>query len=215
MTSDSNRRWRALALTAALAAGLAAPLTAGAQAGTSAAEPIVPRPDECTVRPRPLPLLPPGTPGAAAATPAPLASPAPVAMPAGAPADAQTTAAVETTVREAVACRNAGDFRRAYALFTDDMLKRMFGSAETIDPEIAAAIAAGPQHLIRADRLRIVSIGDVRLAADGRASAVVETQSRDGDFRDLLWFMKGPNGWLIDDAVPVSGSAGSAATPVA
>ncbi|HEU5434250.1 MAG TPA: hypothetical protein VFU81_21440 [Thermomicrobiales bacterium] len=216
MKRKSCRTWRAAVAAATLAASLALPLAlAAAQTGTPTAGPVAPRPEACAVKPRPLPLLPPGTPGAAAATPAPiapLASPTPVTAPAGEPADAPTTAAVAATVREAVACRNAGDFRRAYALFTDAMLTRMFGSDETISPEIVAAIAEGPQHLPRADRLRIVSIGAVTLDADGRASAVVETQSHDGDFRDLLFFVKGPNGWLIDEAEQIEGAA---ATPVA
>jgi hypothetical protein len=211
MEWTSRRTWGAAALAAALTAGLAAPLTA-APAGTPAAGPVAPRPDECVVQPRRLPLLPPGTPGAVMATPAPLASPTPVALPQGQPADAETTAAVESTVRQAVACRNAGDYRRAYALFTDAMLTRMFGSDETISPEIVAAIAEGPLRVPRGERLTIVSIGPVQIDADGRASAVVETKSRDGDFRDLLVFTKGPNGWLIDDAEPLRAPA---ATPVA
>ncbi|HEU0116919.1 MAG TPA: hypothetical protein VFQ80_19650 [Thermomicrobiales bacterium] len=215
MQRESWRTWQATALALSLAAGLALLLSAAAPTGTPAAGPSAPPPNECTVAHRALPLLPPGAPGAPAATPAPIAppaSPTSFALPRGEPADAPTIAAVEATVREAVACRNAGDFRRAYALFTDAMLERMFGSDETISPEIAAAIAEAPQHLPRAERLRIVSIGEVTLDADGRASAVVETQSPDGDFRDLLFFVKGPNGWLIDEAEKIEGVA---ATPVA
>ncbi len=209
MRTESQRTWRVAVMAAIMAAAVVPAAFAAAQTGTPAPGPAVPKPEECTVQPRSLPLLPPGTPGA---TPAPIASPAPIVIPTGQPADAATTAAIASTVREAVACRNAGDFRRAYALFTDAMLARMFGSDVTVGPEIVAAIAEGPQRVPRGERLSIVSIGEATIDADGRASAVVETKSRDGEFRDLLFFTKGPEGWLIDEAEPLGAPA---ATPVA
>ena len=50
-------------------------------------------------------------------------------------------AAIAATVREAIACRNAGDFLRVYTLFTQDMLVALFGGPATVDPEVRSAVA--------------------------------------------------------------------------
>lgn len=194
----------ALALSVATALPAAAQATPGATPPVSF--PVVPHPEECRVALRQLPL----PAGAPAATPIPIASPTPVAAPTGEPADPATVAGVTATIREAVACRNAGDFRRAYSLFTDAMLVRLFGSAETVDPEILLALSERNRRLPRDQRLSLDAVADVRVGPDGRVSAVVETSSRDGVFRDLLFLVERDGRWLIDEAIALPAAA---ATP--
>ena len=172
-----------------------------AQATPVAAEPDVPQADECRVEPRTGFTVPREVPPAAA-TPVP----APVATPgATAAVDAATAAAVAATVREALACRNAGELPRAYALFTDELVLDLLGSAETVPPEIVAALGEPGRRAPRASRLELVAVGPPTLLADGRVLARVETRSADVVFVDDLVFREVAGRWLIDDAFAVVG----------
>ena len=155
----------------------------------------------------PLPLFPAGVGQRAAATPAPIVTePAePFAPPAGEAADAETAAAITATVREAIACRNAGDFLRVYTLFTQDMLVALFGGPATVDPEVRAAVEERPRPIPEARRLALVAVSDVVLLPDGRAGALVETESARRAFRDYLYlhFDAVSGRWRIDAAVPL------------
>ena len=87
----------------------------------------------CQVAPRPAGFFDQiaATPGATKATPVgtPAGSASPVALPQGQPADQATVAAVSEVERQLVACLNAGDYARAYALYTDDYLRRNLTAA--------------------------------------------------------------------------------------
>src|SRR5690349_1689693 len=102
----------------------------------------VPVPDECTVEARALPLFPEGVGQREQATPLP--SPATPAaafvVPDGDPVTPEIEAGVLSTVRESIACRNANQMLRAYALFTEPMMVSLFGGPATVDPEIRALI---------------------------------------------------------------------------
>lgn len=184
---------------------------AAAVAGTPPAGAFVPGPDEavpppeaCQVAPRPLPLV-----AEAAGTPSvssdPVATAAPFAPPVGEPADEATGAGVVATIQESIACRNAGDFRRAYALFSDAMLVRLFGRPDTIDPEIVAALEVGPDAVRRGQQLGLGSVSEVRVLADGRVGAEVTTRhARDGaeaGYRDYPILVRAGDRWLIDEAI--------------
>lgn len=174
------------------------------QATPGAGSAIVPRPDACRVAPRSLPLLADDT-GAPAATPLPLVEPTPFAPLAGEPADAATSRAITAVVREAVACRNAGDYARAYALMSDGMLVRLFGGPATLDPIVAAALEAPPERLSRPDRLALVAVADLRLLPDGRTAARVVTRNAEQTFTDELVFVRAQERWLIDQTIPIDG----------
>ena len=174
----------------------------------------VPRPAACRVEPRPLPLFSRATPGAEpAATPVPLVTPTPFAMPAGQPADEATVAAVTATIRESLACRNAGDYARAYALVTDRFLRALLGGPDTIPPEIAAALAESPRRAPRAQRIALAAVSDVRVLADGRVGAMVETRNAEESFTDYLILVRTADRWLIDESVEVSTSDRATPTP--
>jgi hypothetical protein len=167
------------------------------------ATPEVPKPEECRVAPHSLPLLGEPAPSAPVATPGPFPTAAPFVLPAGKEADAATVDAVTATVREAIACRNAGDFARAYALMTDHMLRQLFGGPTTIDPEITSALATAPRRVSKERRLALVAISEVRVLADGRVGAVVETGSGETAYRDYIFFAAAGDRWLIDETVPL------------
>jgi hypothetical protein len=175
-----------------------------AQATPTAMTGDVPAPEACQVAPRAFPLFPAGVGQRAAATPAPvvLTPQPPFSPPAGSPADAETVAVVTATVREAVACRNAGDLLRASALFTEKMLVSLYGGPATIDPEFRDSVVNGPRILPPERRLAIVSIDSVTLLPDGRVGAIVETRTGRRDFRDYLVFAQdsATGHWLIDEA---------------
>lgn len=208
-TGAVRRRAKNLAVAGmgALVLGLAPPLLAPpAVARQDAARPNLPAPEECLVEPRPLPLAlaGPATPAASPVAPVPVASPSGTPLP---PADAETVAALEATVREALACRNGGDFRRAYALMTDAMLVDLLGTGNaTVPPEIADLLLARPRRLPRPLRLELVAVTDVARLPDGRVRARVETRNLRYAWVDDLTFALDPatGRWLIDAAAAVS-----------
>jgi len=187
---------------AAVPCGGAAVPGALAQATPVSTEPDVPQPDECRVEPRRRFVVPREVPpaesvvapGGQAGTPT-----ATIAV------DDAVAEAVAATVRETLACRNAGDLARAYALFTDELVLDLLGSAETVPPEIAAALGEPPRRVPRAARLELVAIGPATALPDGRVMARVETRSADAVFVDDLVFREVEGRWLVDDAFPVVG----------
>jgi ketosteroid isomerase-like protein len=209
------RSVRRLAITAAAAftAGLVPFAVPGvlAQSATPVPLPITPDPGECTVAvPDPATLL------AAIASPragTPAAFPAVVAedrLPAGDPADPETVAAVTATVREYLACLNAGEFLRIYALVSGDYLRTQVVPNEPTAEGLAAfrrglatAVAASPQPLPEAARTSLVEIGNVRMLEDGRVGAVVVTEDAETGSRQDRAFVVFTNegGRLLIDAV--------------
>lgn len=190
----------ALALATAFAAP--APGARAAQPATPVAEQDAPRPDGCVVEPIRLPIALPSAPGTPTAR-----LPDPAALPAGEPADPDTAAGITATVREAIACRNAGDLRRAYALMTPALLAGLLGTPETAPPEIVTALLEPTRRVPRDERVTLLAISDVALLPDGRVRARVETEAAGFRFADSLLFVRVSDGdrnrWLIDDALPL------------
>ena len=116
-------------------------------------------------------------------------------------------------MREAIACRNAGDFGRAYALVTDRFLAQLFGGPDTVPPEVAVALEGGPDRVPRANRLALVAVARVVAIGDGRVGAVVETSNADEVFRDYLVFVQAGDRWLIDEQVALPDPHGATPTP--
>jgi hypothetical protein len=193
-----------MALAIVLSTGIGITQTA-AQATPPADTPLdVPAPDECQIEPWQGPLFPESSGRIPPATPAPLqTAPAPpFTPPEGEPADAETIAAVSATAREAIACRNANDLPRAYALFTQEMVTALFGGPATIDPEIMAALVEEQRPVPRRQRLAITDVTEVTLLPDGRVGAIIATSAPRREFRDYLIFEQDPatGQWLIDEA---------------
>lgn len=192
------RAARLIAQGALVAVVLCVGMTRDLPAQEATPEIVVPRPDECTVEPRTPPLF-----GGIPATPVattPVAQATPTALPEGEPADQVVIDGVTRTVRESVACRNAGDFARAYALLSDDMLRHLFGQETLIPPEVQALLA-DRQRVSKSARLAIVSLSDFTIYPDGRASAVVVTENTAHVFRDQLLLVNTDDRWLIDAVI--------------
>ena len=84
--------------------------------------PQVPDPAECDVGTWEPPLLPEPT-----GEPVDGTTPTPFALPDGERVDRSVSAAITDTVRVSIACRNAGDFLRAYALVSNRYLATIVG----------------------------------------------------------------------------------------
>ncbi len=190
-----------------LAAGLG-PVVA--QDATPVALPVTPDPSECMVAPRSLAAL-----AAVFATPvAAPASPPAVAVPSGEPADDATVAGVLDTGRQLLACFNAGDYPRAFALYTDDALRQQAGG-EPLTEELAAFFAATPVPAPQDARATLLAIEDVRILADGRVGAFVtqDNPALPPDGPETGYFVLAERGgrYLVDEIVPGAAPSG---TPV-
>ena len=90
----------------------------------------------------------------------------------GEDADEATVQAVNQTYREVVACLNAGEFLRVYALYTDDYLRRTLADSGIDLEQIQATPAPDRQ-----ETTALVGVSDVRQLAGGQVTARVETTS--------------------------------------
>ena len=138
--------------------------------------------------------------------------PSPGTTDVGVPADADTRAAVTQTVREWVACGNAFDILRLFALSTDAKLQRDFvelraeATEESLGwlgvflngPRIATPFPSDP-----AAWSAVLDIRDVVVLPGGRVSAVVVTARPDFTEPDRTFiFVRVGARWLIDDIQP-------------
>jgi hypothetical protein len=138
---------------------------------------------------------------------------------AGRPAEAVVVERVTRTAQEVVACRNAGDLLRHYALWTDDGLHQTI--AESDDPaDFAETLIRSvqnypPSPLARDVLWRFVGVSDVRLLPDGRVGAVVEVETPDGRFSFFAIFARVGDRYLFDSEWYAVDEAGALATPAA
>jgi hypothetical protein len=171
---------------------LASPVAA--QEGTPATElPVTPDPAECMAAPRPTAEF-----AALVGTPVPAPRES-FERPRGDAADAETAAAVTATVRELVACLNAGDWRRAAALYTDAGFAVAFVGTSEQD---LAVLEASPQPVEEMGRVVLIAVREIERLPDGRVGAVVVTGAEGTpDMYTFLFFTEGDDRWLVDDVV--------------
>lgn len=198
MNGMRARTWMAATI-GALALGSAIVLST---LGEATPEPAgdAPRPDDCLVEPRKF--------GHAGAMATPIAAPsgvlpAPDSVPPGESASDEQAAAVEATVTESIACRNAGDLRRAYALMSDRMIEGLLGGESGPAPELLAMLENRSQRVSRGERLELVSVSGVQALPDGRLRADVTTRNAETTFEDILILTESDGRWLIDEAIAV------------
>ena len=172
----------------------------------------VPAPEECLVTPRSTQAL-----VALFATPAAspvgtaAAGPGPLEAPAGTPAPVETVVQAAAVYRESVACLNAGAFARAFALYSDDYVRRLLAgaSAQTgIGLDLIAVALATPYPPAPMDWTGIRAVGGADHLADGRLRLFVVTRrvagaatpaAGTGDTPHLVVFVAHDGRWLIDD----------------
>ncbi|MEZ4500066.1 MAG: hypothetical protein R2839_08265 [Thermomicrobiales bacterium] len=96
-----------------------------------------------------------------------------------------------------IACQNAGEPLRAYALYTDVYLREVLIG---LDGAILTRMAT-PHALDPGDWTTIVAIEDLRQLADGRVYATVTLDPSLIPVRKMFGFIlvRQDNRWLIDD----------------
>jgi hypothetical protein len=178
-------------------AGTAILVTRGVAAQDATPTPDVPPPELCRATPRTFDEL-----NAVLATPVAIPAADPTPIPEGRPTDPETIAGISATLRELVACFNADDVLRAYGLYTDRYLRRIFS---TQDPLTQAAYDAfAPPHPVDPDeRSAILAIADERLFDDGSAGAYVTIRYAVIPVPKTFFFtfVRVGDRWLIDGAL--------------
>ncbi len=179
--------------------------------------PITPDPAECTIAPRSVEdLIQLGAlPGSPLATEIDIASSEPATPPAGVPAGAETTTAVIAVVRHYIACLNAFDTTRTFALFTDRYL------AETLydfGPLPGLMLSPGQTAIVLPEEAwRSFAVASVSALSDGRAAAVVNVLNpttsgglTPGQIAQANYIFAQDGGeWRIDDTVVDDASRGN------
>lgn len=192
-----------VALLVALALGSAC----GAQEASStpdATPAVTTDPSGCSVEPRPLTFL-----RTIAEASRPDETPVPVEMiPDGIAPDDDTRAEVTATVTMLIACVNAGDLLRAFALYEDAYLARLVDPERALTVEIANELAvsfATPEPVPSEDQTTLVGLPVLRQTADGRVAVVTETNGGVEDEDDetelnlLILARAGDGRWQIVD----------------
>lgn len=133
--------------------------------------------------------------------------------PDGEEADQATVEAISATIRRSIACANANDPMRAFALFTPRYLHERFsGEGQDDLGHLIAALSRDPAVATSEDQLALVSVADARVLPDTRVAAVVTTGNTDILFVDEVILVWQDDRWLIDQVV--LGSATGIGTPV-
>lgn len=226
---------------AAFAAFAAVPAAGGAQEATPLASPVAADPADCRIEPRPAAFYveavrealassaPAATfpPEGGTITPTPIA----VSEEGSQPTDAATAEAVAATVREYVACANAGDLPRIFALYTEQAARtnvafllanqvavaRMEGApaavleAELIEAYSGLATATPGTPVPEANRVAGVEVVDVRRLADGRV--VAEVVAAGVEERSRLVLAEDGGRFLIVGTLASPGTATPVVTP--
>lgn len=137
-----------------------------------------------------------GTPETTAdATPEVAGSPEAFTPPQGEPAGDAEVEAVTMTVREVVACLNSGDYRRVYALYSEEYLRRtLVGGSINI-------AQATPQPDQMPSQTALIGVSDVVVLEDGRLGARVELATGPEGLQVVLYsvFAQAGDRWLIDE----------------
>ncbi|MDQ3044201.1 MAG: hypothetical protein M3R06_03480 [Chloroflexota bacterium] len=186
----------------------------GAQDATPASGggqfPLVPDPTGCVVEPRAaddliaLWFADAGTPAASPAAAEPMEEFAEVTLAVGPLADEATTTAVTEVVREVFDCFAAGDFGRATALFTDDLIREFGPEPGETAEDVRGFLEATPGPEEAAQTGMIVAITDVMLLEDGRVAAFVVDETEGVGSTVYVLFEQDGDRWLVDEVTEFS-----------
>jgi len=172
--------------------------------GVTGTPAVASAPTECDVSPRPMSFL-----ETLVTAPEPDVTPEPVeSVPDGRDVDQATRAEVAEVVATLIACTNAGDLLRAFALFEDGYLRRLYDQDGVMTVEIANELVvsfATPEPVTAERRTVLVGLPVVRQLGDGRMAVVTETTGGAQDDDDdtelgLLILARAADGrWLVVD----------------
>lgn len=174
-----------------------------AQDAPSQIGPVIPLASSCTVEPRTTEELVALFASATPADPMPVETSATIVL--GQPADARSSQQVTAVIHQAIACLNAGDFGRFFALLTDHGIVTIFPwVAEMLATEESAAevmaLNPPPEEYLQT----ILGIGSISRLPDGSYSAVlVELDPNAGEQPTALYLtlVEMDGVWRIDSAV--------------
>jgi hypothetical protein len=174
-----------------------------AQDAPSQIGPITPPASTCTVGARTAEELVALFANAAPTDPMPDSTTATITI--GKPADAASAQQVTALIHQAIACLNAGDFGRFFALLTDHAIVTIFPwVAEELATEESAAHALAPSPPPADLLTTILGIGSIARLPDGSFSAVlVQLDPNAGEQPTaLILYAVEENGvWRIDNAI--------------
>ena len=163
---------------------------------------VTPDPAECMVEPRSLESLlairatnDAGTP--LAAPPSTLFATPGIQMPESEPADQETTEAVTGTIRELVACENAGDLRRMFALYTDNVLIE-FETRDPLTEEERIAQFGGTPEARPPEAFSSFRVTEVRVLPNGEVVAVTDRRSSFGTGTLVYVLVQKDDRYLVD-----------------
>ena len=130
----------------------------------------------------------------------PVASRTPGTVPEGVPASAETVAAVTAVVRELVGCYNAGELLRAYGLYTDGYLFRLFNRQGGFTRASYDAFATPEPAADPGAHTAILAISDARVLEDGTIGATVTLRYASIPMPKTFFFtfVEIDGRWLID-----------------
>ncbi len=190
--------YRLVALVVVLVSlGPVGPGLALAQDATPAtgAFPVIPDPAGCQVEEF-LAITAAATPGAAA----PVGTA--VEVPLGVAADAEMVAGVTATAGEILACFNAGDFLRAFSLFSDNAVRRFIEVDPISEEELRSSSEAIPEAAPTEQQSTLLALTDVMELEDGRVGAFLATTDPFvGPDTVYIVFVQQDGRWLVDDII--------------
>jgi hypothetical protein len=152
-----------------------------------------------------------GTPVAAPPPSTPAASAAD--LPTGSPAEPPDVVGMSAAAQEWIACINAGDFPRYFAMLTDDLVRQQGPQPGDTRDSVRSLLEAAPEAMPEEDRLSISAAQDARSLPDGRFGALFTADDPDTESAELfILFERGEDRFLLDEIIEI-GQAGG--TPVA
>jgi hypothetical protein len=119
----------------------------------------------------------------------------------GTPADEETVAAITARVIELAACINAENTLGFYSQFSPESVRQQLGGQNITEDDLAALAATTPVAAQAEDWVTIIGIREVRVLADGRVGALVDTHFPllSADIQtDYFTFANIDGRWLID-----------------
>jgi hypothetical protein len=128
------------------------------------------------------------------------------------PATAEQVAELQETMDQFIACYNAGDYARLFALFSDGYWQREVGDLPARAGEFVRMIQTTSQttsvRISDEKREGPTIVVDARTLPDGRLAALVhyDVDQAPDDGIDLIVFTKIGDLWLIDEVVTDVGS---------
>jgi hypothetical protein len=167
-------------------------------AATSATS-ATPTAAQCLVSPRSFEEL-----SAILATPfaSPAAESGAATVPEGTPAETATIAGITATLQELIACFNAGEVLRAYALYTPAYLREIFSNQDSLT-RAAYGERATPHPVAPDEHAVLKEVRAARLFADGSAGAygTIEYPLIPVPKTFFFTFVQVGDRWLIDGAL--------------